>query len=594
MVKCEICGNFFKWISNTHLKQHCLTVKEYQKKFPDGAICSEENLKMRSQIMMGKNIGNDRPDARRRMINENPMKNKDVCLKMGETRRDKIASGKIDALKELIVQNIFVKHGIPLTYVGDGQKWLGNHCPDFVCEERKIVLELDLDFMRHEEEKKFLKEHYQSYGYFLILLATVIEKDVVNWVNPFFQGARWVKIKNIRKEKTKGRKKVYNFHVSPNNNYFADRFLVHNCFADSFRASLYTSFFDNSKTLGIRYCKPEFFKPELDNLLNGKGKGEVARAIKLRIPARIGIRFEDFFPLEGKRGIAKELLKYLADVNYPVMINTKSDLVGREDYVAELVRNKAGAAVHITMISSDEELLKKLEPGAPSFEKRLQAARALSDAGIRVVARIEPFMVFVNDEKEKVDEYCDMIWQAGVRHITFDTYSYSASNRGIRRGIEMQGIDFDRMFMLMSDAQWLGSLLLNRFMDYIRVKGFQCSTFDFGSVPDNDDDICCCVGDWFDGGFNAGNVLSAVRYIVKQKRSVTWNEYEKWVETNGGFLSDSLGRMVFESWNLIGNKSYSPDWARGIEPVGQDNEGRLVWKYNQQRDFRLDLLESII
>jgi len=119
------------------------------------------------------------------------------------------------------------------------------------------------------------------------------------------------------------------------------------CFADAFRSSLYTSFFDNSKSLGLRFCKPEFFKAELDKLMEyrvnpSKAKGDTAKAVALEIPIRIGIRFEDFIPLEGKKGVTRELLKYLADLDYPVMINTKASLVGREDYVHELARNKAG------------------------------------------------------------------------------------------------------------------------------------------------------------------------------------------------------------------------------------------------------------
>ena len=245
------------------------------------------------------------------------------------------------------------------------------------------------------------------------------------------------------------------------------------------------------------------------------------------------------------------------------------------------------------MLSSDPGLNKRLEPGAPPFLERVAAAKALTQAGVRVVARIEPFMVFVNDNQALVDEYCERIWDAGIRHITFDTYSYSANSPGIRRQMEVQRLDFDRMFLLMSDAQWLGSLLLNKFTDYIRGKGFKCSTFDFGSVPDNDDDICCCVDDWFKGGYNPGNVLSAVRYIVKQEKPVGWEEYEKWVESLGGFLSPSLRKMVFEAWNLIGNPAYVPYWCRGIEPMGQDDEGRLVWKFEEGNDLRVEGLESI-
>ena len=49
---------------------------------------------------------------------------------------------------------------------------------------------------------------------------------------------------------------VYNFETQKSHNYFANGILVHNCFANAFRASLYTAFFDNSKTMGLRHCAP--------------------------------------------------------------------------------------------------------------------------------------------------------------------------------------------------------------------------------------------------------------------------------------------------------------------------------------------------
>ena len=68
------------------------------------------------------------------------------------------------------------------------------------------------------------------------------------------------------------------------------------CYADNFRASLYTSFFDNSKSMGLRHCNSDYYKHELDKLLINWGKepngNDIQRAICMGIPIRFGIRFE--------------------------------------------------------------------------------------------------------------------------------------------------------------------------------------------------------------------------------------------------------------------------------------------------------------
>jgi len=148
------------------------------------------------------------------------------------------------------------------------------------------------------------------------------------------------------------------------------------CYADYFKHSLYTSFFDNSKYLGLRYSDPKFYISKLDKILKHRGEKTdieskaLLNAIRLEIPMRLGIRFEDFIYAERKKGISLQLLKYLRDVEYPTMVNTKSDLIGEEEYVRVLSDNGAGSAVHMTLISADPEFIRKVEPGAPSFEKR--------------------------------------------------------------------------------------------------------------------------------------------------------------------------------------------------------------------------------
>jgi very-short-patch-repair endonuclease len=522
-----------------------MTTNEYKLRFPNHPLISEETSKTKSINMKGKNVGNPRPDAKERMTEDNPMWNTETSNKMGKTRSARISKGEIDALrnlghlptdKEKIVQQILIKYKFPLNYVGDGQVWIGNRCPDFINEELHIVVELDLDVFAHEQERVNSELFYMKHGYKLIWLVSIKEEEIKNWLTPFFFGLKWTKIDSITKEKTTRRKEVCNIACHPNNNYFAEGVLVHNCFADSFRSSLYTSFFDNSRSMGMRHCKPEYFRAEMDKLMKYRGKKidgpELNKAISLQIPIRLGIRFEDFLPIEARDGVSLNFMQYLQEQNYPIMVNTKSGLIGREDYVKALADNKAGAAVHMTMISSDDTLNKKIEPGAPSFLKRIEASKALVDAGVRVVARIEPLMIFINDTPEDVERWVEAVWGAGIRHITFDTYSFSASAPGVQRQMERAGFDFERMFRLMSDSQWLGSLILNEFMKMLyTMKPFSMSTFDFGSAPNNSDDICCEVSDLYlskGGNFSWGNNIMAIRFIQKNTPNpVTWGEYNK-------------------------------------------------------------------
>jgi hypothetical protein len=406
------------------------------------------------------------------------------------------------------------------------------------------------------------------------------------------------------------------------------------CFACNFKSTLYTAFFDNSRSVGLRHCNLDESCRELDKLMAYRGKdthsisgesdekaerriarvtasGEkmatrggksgwqayagsplvaLKRAVALEIPMRLGIRFEDFLPKERKLGISLGLLRYLSNTAYPTMVNTKSDLIGEDDYVDALAKNKGKAAVHVTLISSNNKVLKALEPGAPSYERRIWAMKQLASAGVRVVARIEPFLVYLSDPPDEVERYISDLKDAGVGHITFDTYSYTAKNPGMYQAFCNVGLDWDRLVLLGCDSQPLGSLLLGEFMKLFREKGIRCSTFDMGNVPDNDDDVCCEVGDWFRGGFNYGCAVMAARFIKRRGNQATnWQDFVNWVNEHGGFLSESLKQEVHLLWNVSGsNDAYSHGWARGLEPVGHDRDGK-TWTWDGT-DFRKDLI----
>jgi len=368
------------------------------------------------------------------------------------------------------------------------------------------------------------------------------------------------------------------------------------CFANYFRYSLYTSFFDNWKEVGIRHCNPEFLKRHLGRLFEralGKdpaGLKGLEKAIAWRIPLRFGIRFEDFLGVEKRRRVALETMKFLNSWDYPYMINTKSALLGEDpEYLRVLSEGKA--AVHLTLITHREELRKRLEPNAPSVDRRLRAARNLVEAGVRVVARMEPFIVGMTDEDAR--GYFSLLREVGIKNITLDTYSYSAVGTQVRELFFRKGLDLDKIQLLNCDSQPLASYWLGEFMEEARREGFSCSTFDMGNVPDNDQNICCEVEDWFTGStFNWGSTVGAIRFVkMKRGKPCRWKDFVEWVEEKcGGFLTDKLQEACKRSWN--GEDAYGLVWAKGMEPVGLDEDG-IVWRYSEElSDFRQVLVEG--
>jgi DNA repair photolyase len=104
-------------------------------------------------------------------------------------------------------------------------------------------------------------------------------------------------------------------------------------------------------------------------------------------------------PTERRLGITRRCLEVLVDFRNPVVIVTKSRLVTRDiDLLAELAHHRA-AAVVLSVTSLRPELQRAMEPRAASPTKRLEAIRALAEAGIPVGVNVAPVVPGLTDEE---------------------------------------------------------------------------------------------------------------------------------------------------------------------------------------------------
>jgi DNA repair photolyase len=92
-------------------------------------------------------------------------------------------------------------------------------------------------------------------------------------------------------------------------------------------------------------------------------------------------------------------LEVLAEFRNPVAIVTKNRLVSRDaDRLSELAKYKA-AAVYLSITSLDADLRRRMEPRTSSPQQRLEAIRALTEAGVPAGVLIGPVVPGLTDHE---------------------------------------------------------------------------------------------------------------------------------------------------------------------------------------------------
>ena len=117
-------------------------------------------------------------------------------------------------------------------------------------------------------------------------------------------------------------------------------------------------------------------------------KSKWREIMEKRIPLRIGSMSDSFMFMDNKYGVTEELLRILDHYKYPYVIFTRSDLIAQDEYL-ELI-NKDLAAIQFSMSSTNDELNKLIEPGAPSAKRRLRALEKINNEGYWTTVRINP------------------------------------------------------------------------------------------------------------------------------------------------------------------------------------------------------------
>lgn len=146
---------------------------------------------------------------------------------------------------------------------------------------------------------------------------------------------------------------------------------------------------------GLDFESKLFAKPDAPRLL----ERELSKPDYKVKPIAIGTNTDPYQPIEKEWRIMRQLLEVLSKANHPVMIVTKSALVTRDIDILSDMAAKGLAKVAISVTTLDRKLARAMEPRCSTPEKRLEAIRQLSDAGIPTATLVSPLIPALNDHE---------------------------------------------------------------------------------------------------------------------------------------------------------------------------------------------------
>jgi DNA repair photolyase len=117
----------------------------------------------------------------------------------------------------------------------------------------------------------------------------------------------------------------------------------------------------------------------------------LSKEINRKKPGRVWISgvCDPYQPLESQHELTRKCLELLMLHNWPVTLQTKSNLILRD---IDLIAGHDNVEAGLTVTTANEKIKIIFEPVAPSIKSRIEALEKLHSSGIRTFAMIAPML----------------------------------------------------------------------------------------------------------------------------------------------------------------------------------------------------------
>ena len=167
----------------------------------------------------------------------------------------------------------------------------------------------------------------------------------------------------------------------------------------------------------------------LERFLNREENSAFSRAayplLDDGVPMQLGALGDPFDNLELQSGWAKQAIPLFIKHQVPVRVGTKGgELLQRSDYLRLFESSPDQFWFAWSIICNDDDLIGKIDIGAPTASARLAAMKLLTDLGCNCSIRFRPFLPGVSDaypgEPEAWKKLIYRAREAGARAISFE------------------------------------------------------------------------------------------------------------------------------------------------------------------------------
>jgi DNA repair photolyase len=171
------------------------------------------------------------------------------------------------------------------------------------------------------------------------------------------------------------------------------------------------------------YCDSRSECYQIENFADVIVKVNAIDLLKKELPRKrvkgtigTGSMSDPYLPLEATRRLTAQALAVIAEQQFPLHALTKSDLVLRDLETLRAI-SRVYAAISFTITTADDELGKKVEPGAPLVSRRFAAMTQVAEAGLLTGVLLMPVLPFIEDNPENIMAIVTRAKECGASYI---------------------------------------------------------------------------------------------------------------------------------------------------------------------------------
>jgi DNA repair photolyase len=189
--------------------------------------------------------------------------------------------------------------------------------------------------------------------------------------------------------------------------FIANGVVAHNCFARNTHTYLeFDSGKDFDTQVVVKVNAPEVLTAQLRK--PGWKREHVA----------MGTNTDPYQRAEGRYKLMPRIIRALADSGTPFSILTKGTVLTRDLPLLGAVSKDVPVGLGVSIALLDRDLQRKLEPGTPSPQARLDLVRRARDAGLSCGVFVAPVLPWLSDSEEALDALLAAIAAAGATGVT--------------------------------------------------------------------------------------------------------------------------------------------------------------------------------